>query len=54
MPENLGIGNGGKAWHMSKEKEEGMANFPDYAEKRKVRGEHARKQSFSCQPNYFG
>lgn len=36
MPENLGLRNGGKAWHMSKEKEV-MVDFPHYTEKKKVR-----------------
>lgn len=54
MTENLGIGNGGKTWQMSKEKGELMVDFPDYTEKRKVRWEYATEQYFSCQPNYFG
>ena len=41
---NLGIGNGGKNWHMNKEKLEVMVDFPDYTEKRKVRWEYTMKQ----------
>lgn len=37
MPGNLGLRNGGKTWHMSKEKEEVMVDFPHYTEKKKVR-----------------